>query len=90
NNWLKNILHTSKITTLFDVWYARYLSSADIVTEAKWNTEKYGPQMAMWQFSQTGVSGDLARPDGTPIYFDLNYAYRDYPTLIRALGYNGF
>ena len=90
NNWLKNILHTDKITVLFDVWYARYLSATDIVTQAVWNAEKYGKQMAMWQFSQTGVIDGLSRPDGTPIYFDLNYAYRDYPTLIRALGYNGF
>ena len=90
NNWLINILHTDKITTLFDVWYARYLSTTDIVTEAKWNTEKYGAQMAMWQFSQTGVIDGFLRPDGTPIYFDLNYAYKDYPALIKALGYNGY
>ena len=90
NNWLINVLHTDKITTLFDVWYARYLSATDIITEAIWNAEKYGAQMAMWQFSQTGVIDGLARPNGTPIYFDLNYAYKDYPTLIKALGYNGF
>ena len=90
NNWLVNILHTQKITALFDVWYARYVSTSSVITEARWDSEKYGKQMAMWQFSQTGVIDGFTRPDGTPIYFDLNYAYKDYPTLIKKLGYNGY
>lgn len=90
NRWLTTLLQTEKITTLFDVWYARYPSATEIVTDAKWNTEKYGAQTVMWQFSQTGVIDGFYRPDGTPIHFDLNYVYRDYPTLIRELGYNGF
>ena len=90
NNWLVNLLQTQKITALFDVWYARYPSISGIVNEAQWDSEKYGKQMALWQFSQTGVIDGIERPDGTPVYFDLNYAYRDSPTLIKSLGYNGY
>ena len=90
NKWLTTLLNTDKVTTLFDIWYARFPSLDGVVTEAVWNEEKYGQQMAMWQFSQTGVINGITNADGEPIYFDFNYAYKDYPTLIKELGYNGF
>lgn len=90
NNWLTNVLHTQKITSLFDIWYARYPSQSSVITDAQWNGEKYGEQLSMWQFSQTGTIDGLSRIDGSPLYFDLNYAYKDFPSLIKALGYNGY
>ena len=80
------------MTTLFDVWYARYPSVDENVTEGAWNTEKYGTQMAMWQFSKTGTISGVIRHDGSgeSVVFDMNYAYKDYPSIIKALGYNGF
>jgi GH25 family lysozyme M1 (1,4-beta-N-acetylmuramidase) len=76
---------------MFDIWYARWLTDKTdvVINEAVWK-DYYGDQMAMWQFSQTGVIDGFTRADGTPIYFDLNYAYKDYPTLIKKLGYNGY
>ena len=90
NNWLTTLLQTDKVTTLFDVWYARYPSLSDGFNEAQWSEEKYGKQMTMWQFSKTGHIDGLNFTNGKPISFDLNYAYKDYPTLIKEHRYNGY
>lgn len=92
NKWLTEHFYTDKIITLFDVWYARYSSNTEIVVDAEWNEEKFGPQMAMWQFSQTGIIDGILKQDGSGEYvqFDMNYAYKDYPSIIKSFGYNGF
>ena len=80
------------MTVLFDIWYARYASDTETIVDGVWNTEKFGPQMAMWQFSKTGIIEGVLRKNGSDdnVLFDMNYAYKDYPTLIKSLGYNGF
>ena len=88
NNWLVNYLDADRVTALFDVWYARYPTTG-VLNEATWNTEKYGKQMCMWQFSKTGTIDGFLNSEGEPMLFDLNYAYKDYPAIIEALGYNG-
>ena len=88
NNWLVNYLDADRVTALFDVWYARYPTTG-VLNEATWNTEKYGKQMCMWQFSKTGTIDGFLNSEGEPMLFDLNYAYKDYPAIIAALGYNG-
>lgn len=92
NKWLTEYLYTDKIVTMFDVWYARYASNTAIVVNGVWNTEKFGPQMAMWQFSKTGIIDGILKQDGSGehVQFDMNYAYKDYPSIIKSLGYNGF
>ena len=80
NNWLRNILDTSRILSLFDIWYARYpLTDAPV-----WNEEKYGKQLSMWQYTQ---SGEIAGIDG---YFDMNFCYRDYINIMKKWKLNGF
>lgn len=92
NKWLTEYLYTDKIVTLFDVWYARYASNTETIVDGVWNTEKFGPQMSMWQFSHTGIIDGILKQDGSGehVQFDMNYAYKDYPTIIKELGYNGF
>ena len=80
NNWLRNILDTERILSLFDIWYARYPETDTPV----WNEEKYGKQLSMWQYTQTG---EIFGIDG---YFDMNLCYRDYPEIMKAWGLNGF
>lgn len=80
NQWLNNILDTPKMTTLFDIWYARYPGTAS----PTWDTEKYGKQLGMWQFTQTGTIS------GFSCNFDMNYAYRDYPEIMRKWHLNGY
>ena len=83
NHWLVNRLQNDKVTFLFDIWYARYPAGEG---PFEWNTEKYGEQMGMWQYTQTGKIPSLSEK----LTFDFNYAYKDYPTIIQGLGYNGF
>ena len=79
NNWLMNLLDTERITTYFDVWYARYKSE----NIEDWN-ESWGDRYGMWQYTDKGEIGEHE------CLFDMNFVYRDYPTLIKEWGYNGF
>lgn len=58
----------------YDVWLA----------ETEVSAPKYRGQYGMWQYSWKGnipgVNGDV----------DLDYAYRDYPAIIKAAGLNGW
>lgn len=80
HTWLTTILDTAKMVSLFDLWYARYPGT----TMPTWNQEKYGKQLGMWQYTQSGsiigIEGD----------FDFNYAYKDYPETMKKWGLNGY
>lgn len=80
NSWLQNILQTEKILDLFEIWYARYpLNTNNFV----WNTNQYGPHLGMWQYTDNGTLPSLKK-------VDMNFAYKDYPAIIKALGLNGY
>ena len=80
NEWLVEILDTNTILDRFDVWYARY----PLTDNPTWNEQKYGKQLSMWQFTDKG------RVNGLSDDIDVNYCYRDYPTLMKRWGLNGF
>ena len=80
HTWLTTILDTAKMVTLFDLWYARYPGT----TVPAWNEEKYGKQLGMWQYTQSGTI------DGIEGSFDFNYVYKDYPSTMEKWGLNGF
>ena len=78
--WLTTILDTAKMVSLFDLWYARYPGTS----LPTWNQEKYGKQLAMWQYTQ---SGSIAGIEGD---FDFNYVYKDYLSIMKKWGLNGY
>ena len=80
HNWLTNILDSAKIFSLYDVWYARY----PLTEKPTWNEEKYGKQLGMWQYTDSG------KIDGVDTLFDFNYAYKDYSEIMKKWGLNGF
>jgi GH25 family lysozyme M1 (1,4-beta-N-acetylmuramidase) len=80
NEWLVEILDTNTMLDRFDVWYARY----PLTDNPTWNEQKYGKQLSMWQFTDKG------RVNGFNDDIDVNYCYRDYPTLMKRWGLNGF
>ena len=80
HTWLTTILDTPRMVTLFDLWYARYPLSE----KPTWNEEKYGKQLGMWQYTE---SGEI---DGLEGSFDLNYAYKDYKEIMQKWKLNGF
>lgn len=87
NRWLVNFWDQEQLTTLYDIWYARYPLDDDITrfTYEKWTTvPSYAGDYGMWQFTQYGLI------DGISSDVDLNMCYKDYPSLIKKYGYNGF
>ena len=80
HTWLTTILDTARIVTLFDIWYARYPGT----TVPTWNEEKYGKQLGMWQYTQSGSINGL---DGS---FDFNYVYKDYSETMKKWALNGY
>ncbi len=80
HTWLTTILDTARMVTLFDLWYARYPGTS----VPTWNEEKYGKQLGMWQYTESGsiqgIEGD----------FDFNYCYKYYGALMKKWGLNGF
>ncbi|MBR0442936.1 MAG: hypothetical protein IIX15_01210, partial [Clostridia bacterium] len=83
HNWLVNHHDTAKLVYLFDVWYARYASGDG---PHAWNVSSYGRQMGMWQYTMAGKIPAISATTN----FDFNYAYKDYPSIMRDLGYNGY
>ena len=81
HEWLYNILQTEKMLDLFEIWYARYPQN---VTEYVWNTAEFGEQLGMWQYTDKGSLNAIPEMN-----VDMNYAYKDYPAIIKALGLNG-
>ena len=41
--------------------------------------------MGLWQYTDYGVIDGI---DG--IFFDFNYAFKDYSSIIKKYGYNGY
>ncbi len=78
-NWLVNKLNTERITVYFDIWLARWTPSG----EPNWS-DNYGTRTGMWQYSATGKIGTHVCD------FDLNISFKDYPTLIKKWGFNGY
>ncbi len=87
HNWLVNILHTEELTTLYDLWYARYPLDDQGTSHFEYgkfySSTKYD-MYGMWQYTEygriAGVTGDV----------DLNFCYKDYPSIMKKYGYNGF
>ena len=80
HTWLTTILDTARMVTLFDLWYARYPGTS----VPTWNEEKYGKQLGMWQYTE---SGSIQGIEGS---FDFNYCYKYYGALMKKWGLNGF
>ncbi len=96
NDWLTEYFVSDRVTAEVDIWYARYESDSKTINEGQWKQE-WGKQMPMWQFSMTGTIEGINRvfekdSEGNPkpVTFDLNYCYKDYPTIIKKFGLNGF
>ena len=78
-DWLEDNVLTEKVTTYFDVWYARWTLSG----EPEWK-DSFGSKTGLWQYTDSGRLGSHTLP------FDLNVAYKDYPSIMKEFGLNGF
>ena len=76
SNWLKNKMILSKLTK-YDKWVANWSK-----------TNPKSPSHGMWQF---GGSTNLIRSNKIAgMVVDQDYAYKDYPKLIKERNLNGF
>lgn len=80
HNWLTYILDSQQMLSIYDIWYARY----PLTEEPVWDEEKYGKQLGMWQYSESGTI------EGFDCAFDLNYAYKNYKEIMEKWHLNGF
>lgn len=93
NDWLTLILDSTRLINKVDIWYARWLYLTDPVSvdqTFEWNKEKYGKQLSMWQYAQTGVIDGFTHAGGGSIHFDFNYCYKDFASIIKEWHLNGY
>ncbi len=84
DEWLNDILQTEVMLSKFEIWYARYTET----TEGEfpvWNIEEYGKHVGMWQYSDSGTVDGI-----TANVVDLNFCYKDYPSIIKEYGFSGY
>ena len=98
NNWLTNYLDAETLKEHGELWYARYQRDPLSDTEEFKNheilpeddnfswLEKYGDQVGLWQYTQCGIIENC----GMDQKVDFNYAFKDYPTLMKKFGLNGY
>ena len=77
-SWLENQLNDSSLLNSYDVWVAQ------------WNSKcQYGGKYGMWQYGgETNYLESNSIPGVGVI--DKDYAYKDYPTVIKKGGWNGW
>jgi hypothetical protein len=76
NNWFNNYIDTPKLSA-YDKWVANW-----------GKTRPTTPEGGMWQF---GGSTNATRTNIVAgMVCDQNYAYKDYPAIIKSAGLNGF
>lgn len=77
-SWLDNQLNDSSLLTKYDVWVAQWNSTCD-----------YKGSYGMWQYG-----GDVNYLESNSIpgvgVIDKDKCYKDYPTIIKDGGYNGW
>lgn len=76
NNWFNNYIDTPKLTA-YDKWVAN------------WGTTKPStPEGGLWQFG--GETNRIRTNKIAGYVCDQNYAYKDYPSIMKNNGLNGF
>ena len=96
NAWLTDYLDGTMLKEYGELWYARYQRDpADATAKESFTIASnddnftwlvgYGEQVGMWQYTECGVIEGI---DG--VKFDFNYVFKDYPSMIKRLCFNGF
>lgn len=84
DEWLYNLIDKETALSRFEIWYARYpkYEEGELPT---WNEEEFGKTLGMWQYTDNGTIDGI---DHT--VFDMNYSYKDYPSIIKEYGFSGY
>lgn len=76
-DWYRNVISGATLNKKYDWWVASWSS-----------TKPSGINAGMWQFG--GSSNVLRSPKIAGVVTDQDYAYKDYPNIMKKLGKNGF
>jgi GH25 family lysozyme M1 (1,4-beta-N-acetylmuramidase) len=74
-NFINSYMDPEQLSARFEVWTAHYLNEDD---------DYYADEYNMWQYT------DVGRVDGVVGDVDMNICYKDYPSIIKKYGYNGY
>lgn len=78
-NFIKDHMDPEQLTARFELWAAHYPMNQWLLGD-----DYYVDEYSMWQYaddeSVDGIVGDV----------DMNICYKDYPTIIKKYGYNGY
>lgn len=88
--FLTKVFEEDRVLSTYDVWFARYLSDPydpTIVPSEKEILEN-SKLYSMWQYAgnvpgYAGAMSDLCK-------CDLNYAFKNYPEIMKKYGFNGY
>ncbi len=78
-SWLSSKIDTDRVCAKYECWLAQY-----------WNTGSYDTYgdydgiCGMWQYSSSG------KVEGVPGNVDMNVAFKDYPSICKHYGFNGY
>ncbi|MBP5230872.1 MAG: InlB B-repeat-containing protein, partial [Clostridia bacterium] len=76
-SWFRSLIRTEDVGGIDRVWMAKWMESRTL-------TQNLSGSCALYQYSDQGYI------DGIPKRVDLDVSYRDFHSLIRSLGKNGF
>ncbi len=76
-NWFSNYLDKARLGEKYELWLASWMNSG-------LPSKDYSSQYGMWQYTDSG------KVNGIPTLVDLDVAYKDYPTIMKNGGFNGY
>lgn len=85
NSFLYGVYNDEKTLRMYDVWYARY--GVDVEDYVNKNLDEFSRTYSMWQYAGS-VEGFCS--GAVPRMCDLNYAFKNYPEIIKKYGFNGY
>ena len=78
-SWLEAKMDTAKICKTYECWMAHFVSDGTYYIY-----DRYDEAFGMWQYSPSGTV------DGVEGGVDMNVAFKDYPSICRQFGFNGY
>ena len=76
-NWFTNYLDKGKLGEKYELWLAAWRNDGQ-------PSKDYSSQYGLWQYTDSG------KVSGISTAVDLDVSYKDYPTIMKNGGYNGY
>lgn len=78
-SWLENRMDTATICENYECWMAQFVSDGTYD-----GYDCYDGEYGMWQYTSSGSV------EGVPAGVDMNVCFKDYPSICRQYGFNGY